>query len=130
MPDHPNVAVVKRFFEAFGSKDMPAVRTLLAEDAVFHTPGNSLVSGDHTGHDEIIGFFRKTGELSGGTFKTEVRNIVGNQDKVLVFQHVTGSRNGKTLDMDGAFVVHIEDGRWKEVWAFHFDGEHADAFWS
>lgn len=130
MSEQSNVHVVKSFFEAFCNNDMQGVRSVLAEDAIFHIPGNSALSGDYRGFDRIMGFFGKVRELSNGTFKPEVRKILSNGDKAFVLQHVTGAREGKTLDMDGAFVIHMEGGRWKELWAFHFDDDQADRFWS
>ena len=38
----------------------------------WHVPGRSPLSGDYKGHDEVIAFFSKTRELSGGTFSIEI----------------------------------------------------------
>ena len=130
MSQEKNIEAAKSLFAAFRAKDMEGVRQLLADDVIFHIPGKSPMSGDYHGFEQVTGFFRKAGERSGGTFKSEVKKIVANGVLVMVFQHVTGQREGKSLDMEGAFVVRFEDGRWKEMWAFHFDELQAYAFWS
>ena len=130
MSEDRNIEAVQGLFAAFQAKDMAGVRLLLADDVIFHIPGRSPISGDYRGFEQVTGFFRKAGELSGGTFKSEVKKILANGNTVMLLQHVTGQREGRSLDMDGAFVVRVEDGRWKEMWAFHFDEPQAHAFWS
>ena len=130
MSEDRNIDAANGLFAAFGAKKVEGVRLLLADDVIFHIPGKSPMSGDYQGFEQATGFFRKAGERSGGAFKSEVKRIVANGDMVLVFQHVPGQRQGKSLDMEGAFVVRFEDGRWKEMLAFHFYEPQAHAFWS
>ena len=124
-----NILATKQFFEAVRNGEPKAAMECLADDIVFHVPGTSQLAGDYVGREKVMGFLKRTHELSGGTFKPEVRGLAGNGDKVMVLQHVTGERNGITLDMDGAFVIRLQDGQWKEVWAFHFDEPAAARFW-
>ena len=125
-----HVDSVKRFFGAFRERDLETLYQLMDPEIVFHLPGDHLMSGDHTGAQQVIATFARSAELTGGTFKSEVRGIAPNGDKVLVLTHVNGERNGRTLDMDGAFVVDIVEGRWKEIWGYYMDPEQAEAFWS
>ena len=73
MSEDRNIEAIQGLFAAFREKDMEGVRRLLADDVIFHIPGKSPMSGDYRGFEQVTGFFRKTGELSGGTFKSEVK---------------------------------------------------------
>ena len=64
---HPNEDLTRRGFDAFGKGDVDTLRELFDQDAVWHVPGRSQLSGDHRGMDAILGNFAKTAELTGGT---------------------------------------------------------------
>jgi len=130
MDKERNIESVRNLFTAFRAKDMDSIRRLLADDVIFHIPGESPMSGDYEGFEQAMGFFQRANERSGGTFKSEVKKILANRNMVMVSQHVTGQREGKSLDMEGAFVIRLENGQWKELWAFHFDEQQAHNFWS
>ena len=42
------------------------LRTLFADDIVFHQPGRNPTSGDYQGLDAVLGLLRTLGERSGG----------------------------------------------------------------
>ncbi|HKP85289.1 MAG TPA: nuclear transport factor 2 family protein, partial [Blastocatellia bacterium] len=67
---------MRRATEAFARGDVEALQQIFAPDAVWHVPGRSRVSGTYTGHAEVFGFFGKLMELSGGTFKLELHDIL------------------------------------------------------
>jgi ketosteroid isomerase-like protein len=77
---HPNEELTRRGFDAFAKGDVDTLRKLFDQDAVWHVPGRNQLSGDHRGVDAILGFFGKTMELSGGTFRMEVHDVVANDD--------------------------------------------------
>ena len=42
----------------------------------------------------------------------------------------TGTRDGRTLDIDQALLVTLRDGRWSEIVALPTDPLAFEAFWS
>jgi hypothetical protein len=40
--------------------------------AVWHAPGRNPLAGDHQGVAAILGYFAKTMELTGGTFRADL----------------------------------------------------------
>ncbi|MEJ8644548.1 nuclear transport factor 2 family protein [Streptomyces sp. MS1.HAVA.3] len=49
MSEHPDCALVRRGYEAFGRGDMEMMSTLLTADVIHHVPGNNPLSGHHKG---------------------------------------------------------------------------------
>lgn len=127
---HPHEDLIRRAFDAFGKGDMETLGDVFADDAVFHVPGRSKISGDYKGKGEIFGFFGKLQELSGGTFKTEVHDVVANDEHVVALAPGTGEREGKRLSDNGVLVHHIKDGKVAEVWLHAGDQYAGDEFWS
>lgn len=131
MADHPNAEVVRKGLKAFADRDMEAVGELLADDIVWHVPGNNPLSGDYKGKEEVFGFFAKLGELSGGSFKLDVHDVVGNDEHVVALVRVSGSRpDGRTIQMRVAQTFHVRNGKAVEFWGMAEDQAQADAFWS
>jgi ketosteroid isomerase-like protein len=54
--EHPNSARVRALFHAFHERDPAAVRDAIAEDGVWHFPGDNLLAGSHRGHASIFAF--------------------------------------------------------------------------
>ena len=51
--EHPNAALVRRVFAAFG-KDAMAVSAAFARDIVWRVPGHTVMSGEYRGRREVV----------------------------------------------------------------------------
>jgi ketosteroid isomerase-like protein len=127
---HANEDLLRRGFDAFGRGDMAAIAELFADDIVWHSPGNSPLSGDYKGRDSVLALFGKIAELSGGTLKVEVHDILANDEHGVVLTRGTAQRGGKSLDDNGVQVFHLRDGKAVESWFHPGDQAAADRFWS
>lgn len=130
MTEHPNAVLMQRAFRAFGAADFDALSELIAEDAAWHQPGTSQISGDYQGRAGVFGFFRKMFELSGGTFKVEVIDILADDERVVAIEHATAARDGRHLDTRDVVVTEIRDGKFTGMTLYAADEKLEDAFWS
>jgi ketosteroid isomerase-like protein len=131
MDEHPNTAKMRAGYDAFTHADLEALKEFLAEDIVWHFPGSSPMSGDYRGHEEVFGFFMKVFEQTGGTFTVEVRDVMANDVHGMGIVHVTGERDGKTIDSAQVHIAHVNaEGRVTEFWNMPEDVRALDAFWS
>ena len=132
MPDieHPNAKVVRLLYDAFARGDMETTRGCFVHDAVWHLPGRSLIAGDHRGVDAIFRFFGKLGELSGGTFKAELTDVLANDRHAVALQHATATRGTKHLGVTACQVMRIQDDKILEVRGYYSDQYGLDDFWS
>jgi len=127
---HPNEDLMKKGYEAFGSGDLDAVRELFADDIVWHVPGRSPLAGDYKGKEEVLGFLAKTMEMTGGTFKLDVHDVMAGDEHGVALTTATAEREGKRLSNRAVQVVHIRGGKLTESW-FHPEDQYAvDEFWS
>jgi uncharacterized protein len=128
--EHPNADVFKRVYDAFTSADMDRLATLIAPDVVWHVPGNNLISGEYTSRDAIFGCFSKIFELSEGSYRPELHDILANDQHTVALLHAAARRGGKTLDQDHAFVAHVHGGQITELWEAWTEGQAWNDFWS
>lgn len=125
-----NAAVMRRAVDAFGAGDMATLTEIFAPDIRWHIPGRSAIAGDYAGRDTVFGLFGKMATLTNGTFKTNAREIIGDEKGGVFITNDTGERNGKKLDVMLMLRVHIRAGKFVEVWDHVADLYAHDAFWS
>ena len=68
-----NEDTVRKGYEAFGQGDMDTLRSIMTPDVIQSVPGKSRVSGDHKGVDNVLGYYAKLFELTGGTLMAELQ---------------------------------------------------------
>ena len=127
-PEHPNAALTRRVFSAFG-KDAKAIAAGLHREIVWRVPGNTIMSGEYRGRRAVVEFLRRTGLETNGTYRSKLHTVLANDDWGLAVYRAWGTRNGIELDVDQALVIRCADGRWTEVTAVPLDSAF-DAFWA
>ena len=130
MAEHPNVALLRRGYEAFAKGDMATLTELFSENIVWHVPGNNLISGEHRSRDAVFAFFGQIAQLSGGTYQVKLHDALANDEHAVALARVTGSRQGKQIDFLDVAVYHVSDGKIAEAWSFTDDQRAEDEFWS
>lgn len=127
MAEAKSVQLLRKGYKAFAAGDMEALAEIIPEDAVWHVPGKSPVSGDHKGRDAIFGYFGQLLELSGGTFKADLVHIVGDDKFAIALQHTTWTVDGRTYDGTDVLVDRVdENGVAVETWVYLEDQALAD----
>jgi ketosteroid isomerase-like protein len=127
---HPNEDLVRRGYAAFATGDVATLGQLFADDIVWHVGGRSPITGDYKGKAEVLGFFGKLAVRAAGTFRTEIHDVLANDEHVVALVTFTAAREGRTLDEHGVQVFHVQDAKVIETW-FHPSDQYADdAFWS
>ena len=125
---HPNEDLIRKGYAAFQSGDMATLSELFADDVVWHAPGRNQLAGDHQGIDAVLGYFGRTMELSGGTFRVEVHDVVAGDEHTVGLHSVHAERAGSTLEDRNTLVFHVRSGQVTEVWQFWADLYAADEF--
>jgi uncharacterized protein len=126
--DHPNAALVRRVFAAFG-KDPMAVSAAFARDIVWRVPGDTVMSGEYHGRRDVVEFLRRTGLETGGTYRSRLHTVFADDDWAVAIYRATGSRNGFELDVDQALVMRVADGLIGDVTAVPLDSAF-ERFWA
>jgi hypothetical protein len=126
--EHPNAALVRRLFDAFG-RDAMALSAALARDVVWRVPGDTVMSGEYRGRRDVVEFLRRTGLETGGTYRSSLHTVFADDDWAVAIYRATGQRNGIDLDVDQALVIRIADGLLQDVTAVPLDAAF-QRFWS
>lgn len=130
MADHPNLDLMRRGYDAYIAGDMNTINELFADDVVWHVAGHSPLAGDYAGKEQVFGFFGKLQEMSGGTSKVHVHDLLASDTHGVALVVESASRNGKDHQADAVHVLHLRDGKVTEFWDAHPDQPATDEFWS
>ena len=118
---HPNRDLIQRAYDAFGRGDIPSVLGILDKEIRWDVPGQSALSGDYFGHKQVLGFFQKCMDLSEGTLRIELDDIVASETTVFVLCTVSATRSGQQAKFLEVHVWRIADGRAIEFREFQGD---------
>ncbi|MDZ4678073.1 MAG: nuclear transport factor 2 family protein [Oligoflexia bacterium] len=127
---HPNAALLEKLYADYSKGDMQAVLNACAEKMTFQVPGKSKLAGKFTKVNFVSGFIEPLKELSGGTLKTEVHDILAGDQHVvvLVSQHVT--RKNETVQLRSAHVWRFENAKPVAWYEYPRDLYQFDTTWS
>lgn len=127
--EHPNVALIRAFYDARARGDGEAVRAMLAEDVSWHDPYPPPHGGDLVGADAVFGdIFEKAGELTGGTTRLRLRDVIADDKLALALVHWSSTYRGRTMEGTEAAVYRIREGRIVEAWFHPADQAASDEF--
>jgi ketosteroid isomerase-like protein len=124
-----NEDVVQDGYKLFSAGDMDGLKKLFTPDFVHHIPGSSQIAGDYNGPDAAIGLYGKLFELSGGTFKVDLKGTKSDGDTVAATHHATAERDGQKLDQDQVLNFTVKDGKLARIDEQPSDQAAYDAFW-
>lgn len=130
MTAQDNAELVRGGYGAFGKGDIPAVIATWSDDIVWHIAGRSPLARDYNGAAEILGFFGQLQELSAGSFRLELHDVVASEDHVVALVSEIADRGDSSLNNPAAHVWHVRDGKATEFWAAAYDLYAVDEFWS
>jgi uncharacterized protein len=122
--------LTRRIFEAFAGGDQRALVEGIADDAVWRVAGSAPVSREYRGRAQIFELFRLTRRLTDGTYRSRLLWSLADDDHAVAVYRATGTRNGRTLDIDQVLLITLRDGRWAEIVALPTDPAAFELFWS
>ncbi len=130
MADHPNLEAGRRGYDAFARGDLETMSALMADDIVWHSGGNNILSGDYEGKEAVFGLFAKLAQETGGSFRNQIHDMLANDDHGVALVSATAERGGRSLESRAVHIFHMQDGKMTEFWAFFDDQAAVDEFWS
>jgi uncharacterized protein len=123
---------VRHGYELFQRGDMDGLRAdVFSPDLVWHQGGRNQTSGDYTGVDAVLGLFQTFFQLTDGTFRVHVHDLLASEQHVVVLAAFSGQRQGKSL-ANGNYcqVWHMRDGQAVECWVTPVAPYEVDAFFA
>lgn len=106
--EHPNAVTMRRAFEAFGRGDLESVRQSLADDCTWTQPGSTPISGVYRGWDEISSMFLRLFELTGGTHRNTLLDVLAGDSRAVAVYDATSTVDGRTATHRNVLVNEVD----------------------
>jgi uncharacterized protein len=130
VPAAENERIVRRIFDAFARKEGLALRGLFDEEAVWSVPGRGVMAGTYRGREAIFRFLAKLPKETGGTYRSELIDVLASEDRAAALYRAHGMRHGRALELEQVLLFRIEDGLVRDVLALPSDPDAFEAFWA
>jgi ketosteroid isomerase-like protein len=125
-----NRRLIEGAYAAFARGDIPGVLRVLDERILWHVPGRGPLSRNYLGHQQVLAFFQKFTELSAGTFRIRIDDVLANEHRVIVLVTESARRGNRDWSAPQVHAWTIEDGKATVFWQFQGDQQTEDEFWS
>ena len=125
-----NAAVVRRIFDAFARKEGLALRGLFSEDAVWSVPGRGVMAGVYEGREAIFRFLAKLPKETDGSYGSRLIDVLSSDERAAALYRASGTRHGRTLELDQVLLFRFEDGLVRSVLALPSDPDAFEEFWA
>ena len=130
MADDGALRVVREGWELWVAGDLEKYLSLWADDGVWTMAGQSQVSGQWRGREEIAKMAGIAFEMSGGTLQARLIELAAaSEESVLGYFHLTASRPGASIDQDGLQRLVVRDGKIVSLLNLFADVAEIDAFY-
>ena len=127
--EHPNAALMRRFFAAFGTADRDELADCVTDDFRYHFPGTSAYAGDFDGIEGLLSGVRTVAMTLGrGHNGFELLHVLADDTCAVTIHRDYYTGDDNHLDLRYVLFIDIVDGRMSEVWEIPFDQAENDRY--
>ncbi|MCM0605909.1 MAG: nuclear transport factor 2 family protein [Xanthomonadaceae bacterium] len=127
---HPNAKLFDKLYAAFKSGNYNTMLSHCDEKVTFQIAGQSKLAGKYDRMNFESGLGVKLKELSGGTFTTEIHDVMAGDLHAMVLMTNKVTRAGKTLEYRSVHVWRIQNGKPLAGYEYPRDMYQFDLIWS
>jgi ketosteroid isomerase-like protein len=117
-------------YGAFAAGDLATVERMFHPGVIWHAQRLGQLGGDHIGWPAVAEFFGRSMQLTRGTFRIEVLEVLSNETGAAAVVQSTAERDGKRLNDRQVHLFHVENGQVVEIWQFVGDAHATEEFWA
>ncbi|MGH3509285.1 MAG: nuclear transport factor 2 family protein [Nocardioidaceae bacterium] len=130
-PDDAAMKLVRTGYAAFNTGDVETLHAVMDANVIQHVAGSSPLAGTYKGLDNVLGYYAKLGELTGGQFHAHLIDVFGDgQGHATSLHQTTAARNGVKRVSRGSIFFTFAGGKAIEMVETHADLPGDDAFMS
>jgi len=126
MSDHPNAILARAGLDAFTRGDPATLADMLADDIVWHAPGDNPWAGSFVGKDATMDRMIRMAK-EGIVWDFAIHDVIADDDHVVVLIDATLTKGKAASHGRQVQVMHIRDGKMTEFWAMNEDQGANDA---
>src|SRR6476469_1488439 len=110
--EHPNATFARNLYAALAAGDLATAFDALSDDLVLINDIGAGPWRELYGKQAVLEFWGRWMELFDGTFRQEVLDVIGYDDRIVIVVHETGTAQGQAFDNRAIYLVGVVDGKW------------------
>ena len=126
---HPNAVLLSSVYAHFSEGNFQAVLDACSDSMTFQIAGKSKLAGKYTKDTFLTNFVVKMKELSGGSYKLEVHDILASDLHAAVLASSKLTTHGKTVELRTVHVWRFDHGKPIAWYEYPRDLYQFDAAW-
>ena len=126
---HQNEQMLLDAYSAFARGDLEGYLANCTEDITFSVPGRGQVAGQYSRADFGPGLIGKVMQVTNGTFKETVDDVIANHERGCVLATHEFDRDGKHFQYQTAHIYRIRDGKLADFLEYPADLYAFDEAW-
>jgi ketosteroid isomerase-like protein len=130
MTTHPHTELLKKFYDCFAKGDTAGMLEYCSDDVTFQIAGKSKLAGKYTKTTVGPELMLKIRELSDGTFKLEIHDIMASDQHGMVLTSDSVMRKGVKHEYRSVHVWRIQKGKLLAWYEYPRDLYQYDTVWS
>ncbi len=128
-----NEAIVREFYDARKSGDAERLEAtidrLFADEVVWRYPGKNPLARTYEGKEGVKSFFRKLSDITRGTFRIEIEDVLANGENAVALELPKAIRRGEEYHWNAALHYRFNNGKIHEVRVYQHTQYELDEFW-
>lgn len=120
---------VREALACIDRRDTDGFMAFWTDDVVWQMSGSGPFGGAYRGKDAVRGLSDALMGVIGPSYSMEPVDVLADDRHVVIMFHVTGERDGTSIDMtNSTFVTVADDGRWNQAWWVPSDQKSYDQY--
>jgi hypothetical protein len=115
-----NLAVARRYADAWRAGDLAAIFGCYHDEFVLHYSGANPFSGTHRGKAAALAVLAEVTRRTGRKL-LDIVDVTAGPQRAVVLARESFERDGERVELDRALVYRIEAGLLRECWLYDFD---------
>lgn len=113
---HSLESTIREAYAAFGRGDVDGYLKPCSENFSFNIPGRGAIAGSWHGKEGLYELARKAMEITGGSFREEIEDVLANDHHAVVLARHRFTRDGQSREYKTAHVYDVRDGKLATCW--------------
>jgi ketosteroid isomerase-like protein len=123
-----NAQLVRAFLDALAARDVPRISELLADDIVYHFPGENSIAGTYRGKAQVLAFLPRLPELLDEPPMFDVHDVLSSEAHGTDLSNYYGVRRGQRYSWRIVRVYHLTESQIVEIFVTVDDQAGLDWF--
>lgn len=128
--EHPTAVQAREIFAALAAGDIGPAFQQMTDDYVMHNDVGAGPWREVHGKEGVLDFWTRWMELFDNSFRQEVLDVLGYDDRVVMIIHETGEVDGVPYDNRAIYLHELRDGRWASLTTTDMDRDNCHRFWA